>query len=137
MANSEGSAGEICGGKFKSMTKAWSIFAPGLFALFVLGQISMEDPNDPQEVPLLIIGYIHQVGIVLADHRAPLFGNCPLLRKKGCDGYSHSSGELRHILWDLCQQVIQVFVTFQTVRRSFFPPDCRSFYGLRHHGRNQ
>lgn len=78
------------------MTKAWSIFAPGLFALFVLGQISMEDPNDPQEVPLLVLGHIHQMGVDFADHRASHIGFWLFFREESRDGYTHSRSDFGH-----------------------------------------
>ena len=96
MANSEGSAGEICGGKFKSMTKAWSIFAPGLFALFVLRQISMKDSNDAQEIPLLVLGHGHQMGVDFADHRAAHIGFGLFFREEGRDRYTHSRSDFGH-----------------------------------------
>ena len=75
------------------MTKAWSIFAPGLFALFVLRQISVEDPNDPQEVPLLILGHVHQMGVDLADHRASHIGIRLFFREEVRNRDTHSRSD--------------------------------------------
>ena len=62
--------------------------------LFILGQISMEDPNDPQEVPLLILGHIHQMSIDFANYRTACIGFCLFIREQSRDRHPHSRSNL-------------------------------------------
>lgn len=59
----------------------------------------MENPNDPQEVPLLILCHIHQVGVDLADCGAGLFRNCLIVSEKSRDRNPHSTRNLRHCVY--------------------------------------
>ena len=64
--------------------------------LFILGQISMEDPNDPQEVPLLILSHIHQMSIDFANYRTACIGFCLFIREQSRDRHPHSRSDLGH-----------------------------------------
>ena len=64
--------------------------------LFILGQISMKNPNNPQEVSLLILGHIHQMGVDFADHRTACIGFCLFIREQSRDSHVHSRSDLGH-----------------------------------------
>lgn len=66
--------------------------------LFILGQISMKNPNNPEKVPLLVLGHIHQMGIDFADYRVSGIGLCLLIREKNGNRYAQSTGDLVHCI---------------------------------------
>ena len=58
----------------------------------------MEDPNNPEKVPLLVLGHIHQMGIDFADYRVSGIELCLLIREKNGNRYAQSTGDLVHCI---------------------------------------